>query len=178
MKEITKITLLVVLVLIAIGINFKVTRCRARTKIFNKNVSSMQVIKLSNNIEIPISVVDRVLDHFDRHYRAVADPTWLVMKEDIIAKFTLQDIAYSVNYDMKGAWKYTVENYQAHMLPERVKILFGNKFDGFSVLRTRRLHSADNPKEIYMVQLLKGKQYKEIEIKDCTIREVKDMVVP
>lgn len=148
------------------------------------SASEAQMLVSANTVKAPVSFtspsttihtievpnIARIQHHFNKNFYGVPEVNWHIIDDGIIAKFNKGAIPYRVSYSHSGLWKHTIKYLDKCDIPEEIQDLIQARFDNFSVLRAREIQVPNSAQHIYLVQIQKHNQFKEISVQNKRIR--------
>lgn len=174
MKKIRQIGLLVITSLLASYHPEAVGRCQTDQDVIGKKVLK-NVIRVSALPGVSEHALKRLIKDFGKRHPDIDMPTWLVVSDGIVVKFSDNEVSYLVSYTIDGSWKHTIEHYRPNYIPPKVSLILNAKYVDYKILRSKKITSCDKAGESYIVQLQKDKRFKEVLVEGRSFTEISNM---
>lgn len=114
----------------------------------------------------------KVTSHLNRNFKNVSDLTWNTEEKVIVARFKLDEKTGRVVYDKKGHWLYSVITFQEEQMPQNIRSLVRNSYNGFTISLVQEISQGDIT--LYKVYLENPTSLKHILVYDNEITPYED----
>jgi len=122
-----------------------------------------ELSEAKNEVSLLHKINFRAIQHFKTTYPGIINEKWDKLKNGYVANFISNGMYTRNYYDKKGRWLHCLKRYDETKLPDELKSLVKNAYEGYTITIVEEVTTNINNREaIYLIYICDGTIHKII----------------